>query len=443
MSFLFFSGCVASKPIEIEKPVVHDIEIVQEKEIAQEEVNTIVHISQDPDVYTKTIQTIDLNVTQEKFESQYFRAWTTQDANASRNSVDWAFKTYNIGNAYGENLQPLTQDFFEAMKTNSNFAQYSTLNKKAITLKDVNLRAFPTNKPLLMNPDIAGEGFPFDYLQNSAIAANKPIFATHYSKDKQWIHVFSSFAYGWIPADELVFLQSDQTELWQKAQQLLMIKDGVSIYSLNGDFLFKSKIGTIFALIDENDEYFTILAVSSYKTREPLFVKAKISKDVASKGFLEFNGENMKNVTNELLKSNYGWGGMYGQRDCSSTIKDMFAPFGIWLPRNSYQQSKVGDVVLLEGLSTNEKISIIKEKGVPFKTLLYKKGHIVLYVGVVNDEITIFQNVWGIKTKKDGMEGRLVIGKTIFSTLNLGDNLNDYDVNASMLENLKSINTLY
>ena len=142
----------------------------------------------------------------------------------------------------------------------------------------------------------------------------------------------------------------------------------------------------------------------------------------------------------DVSKTNYGWGGMYGQRDCSSTLRDMFAPFGIWLPRNSFQQSKIGKVIDLSSLTDDEKIGIIKEKAIPFQTLLYKRGHIVLYVGTINDEIIIFHNTWGIKTKEVEKEGRVVIGKTIFSTLKLGQNQKNYDKEAEILRNLRSMN---
>jgi len=91
-------------------------------------------------------------------------------------------------------------------------------------------------------------------------------------------------------------------------------------------------------------------------------------------------------------------------------------------------------------MSDEEKIVTIKKYGVPFETLLYKQGHIVLYIGVFDGKIIIFQNVWGIKTIKDGIEGRFIIGKTIFSTLQTGSNLNTFDTNASLLKNLKSMN---
>ncbi|MCD6191071.1 MAG: SH3 domain-containing protein [Sulfurimonas sp.] len=399
-------------------------------------------IPQDVRQYSSALDKNSTNISQSKFEKAYFGVWNSPTTLGNKDSVQWAFDTFKFGKSYAENLQLHKQEFFDKMKSNSNFENYLTLNKRAITLKEVNVRAFPTIRPLLRDPQRAGEGFPFDYLQNSTIHANKPLLVTHYSKDREWAHVFSSFAYGWVKVNEIAFLEKRYTDLWQKAEQILVIKENIPIYSLKGEFLFKSKIGMMFALIDEDESEYTVLTVSSYKNREPLFLKSKISKRNAHKGILAFNTQNMDLVVDEILGSNYGWGGMYGQRDCSSTLRDLYTPFGIWLPRNSYQQSKIGDILSLKELSNEEKIATIKEKAIPFKTLLYKKGHIVLYVGTFNDEVVVFQNTWGIKTKENGVEGRFIIGKTIFSTLSIGENLKNYDAEAGLLKNLTSMNTL-
>lgn len=51
--------------------------------------------------------------------------------------------------------------------------------------------------------------------------------------------------------------------------------------------------------------------------------------------------------------------------------------------------------------------------------------------------------MWGIKTKEEGKEGRYIIGKALFSTLNFGNNLDSYDDNSSIIHNLKSMNILF
>jgi len=407
------------------------------------EIYDLVNIPQDVSYFINNFsKSIALYDIQKQYEKHYFSVWNIDKPREDLDSSKWPFASFCVGSSYGENFQLLKQQFFDDMLKSANFDSYGSVNKKAIVLKETNIRAFPTVRPLLKDPSLAGEGFPFDYLQNSTLTANKPIFISHYSKNREWAYIFSSFTSGWIKSDEFVILNKKNSDIWQKAQQVHIIVEGSPIYSINGDFLFKSKIGMMFALISEDKETYTILTVSSANGNKALFLKSKISKNIAHKDILTLNKKNMANIVNEVSATNYGWGGVYEQRDCSSMLRDLFAPFGVWLPRNSYQQSKVGRVISLENLSDKEKTALIKEKGVPFETLLYKKGHIVLYVGTYSGEIIVFHNTWGIKTKKEDTEGRVVIGKPIFSTLKLGKNQVNYDKESEILRNLKSMNIL-
>ncbi|MCK4975115.1 MAG: SH3 domain-containing protein [Sulfurimonas sp.] len=408
-----------------------------------QEIYDLTYIPQEVTHYLQNIKdNIPIYNVQKRYKKYYFSMWNIKRPIESLNSVKWPFASYCVGESYGENFQLLKKSFFDTMLENANFNTYATVNKKALTLKETNIRAYPTIKPLLKDPSLAGEGFPFDYMQNSIIAANKPIFVSHYSKDREWAYIFSSFTSGWIKTDEFVVLNKQYTDKWQKAQQVRIVKEGIPIYSDSGEFLFKSKIGMMFALISENKKTYTILTVSSYKNSKPLFIKSKIQKNIAQKELLTLNKSNLANIIDEVSVSSYGWGGMYGQRDCSSMLRDLFSPFGIWLPRNSFRQSKMGKVISFNGMNDEDKIKLIKEKAIPFQTLLYKKGHIVLYVGTYNDEIVVFHNTWGIKTLKDGVEGRIVIGKAVFSSLKLGKNQENYDEESEILRNLKSMNIL-
>jgi len=378
----------------------------------------------------------------DKYAKYYFQAWNIETMDIPLKNAMWAYEAFTEENSYGENLQPLQKSFFQKIRENSNFDAYATINRRAITLRKLNIRAFPTNRPVLRDPEKAGEGFPFDYMQNTTIAANKPIFVSHYSKDKEWVFIKSSFAYGWVKSRDIVLMKKKYTDRWQNAQQIFILKDNEPIYTSRKDFLFKSTLGTMLPLIEEDDNRFHILTIANYKLNKPYYIESGLKKDFGHNGILPFNTKNINHIMFELLHVNYGWGGIYNQRDCSSTLRDFFAPFGIWLPRNSYKQSKVGKVISLENMSDLQKLTMIKEKGVPFETLLYKKGHIVLYVGIKDNKIIIFQNVWGIKTIDKEEEGRRIVGKTVFSTLQLGNNLPDFDENASLLKNLESMNII-
>lgn len=431
-TILIFSGCTQKELTPQKKEKVYSSEIYD-----------LVNIPQRVNTFTSGINFTQMSyINQNKYEKSYFTPWNIDKPSINKKDAMWPFDSYKLGKSYGENLQLLKKNFFTQMREEFNLEDYASLNKKAITIKYANIRAFPTERPLLLNPSKAGEGFPFDYLQNSTIQANKPIFVSHYSKSGEWAFIESSFTFGWIKTNELVFLEKNQTDIWQAAQQVFLTKEGVALLTEDGKFLFNSKIGTMLALVSESEDFYTLLVVSSLSSEKPLFVKSKISKSIASKSSLAFNASNLENIINEVSQSNYGWGGIYAQRDCSSMLRDIFAPFGIWLPRNSYTQSKIGEVIQLEGLSDTQKIATIKAKALPFKTLLYKKGHIMLYVGTYNGEVIAFHDTWGIKTNESGIEGRIVIGKPVFSTLKLGSHQEFYDESSEMLRNLKSMNIL-
>ena len=446
LSIVVFVGCSSKSldKLELKKQEKIQVDVNSRVEdIKPSEILDLINIPQDINNFINNNQDERILLPiQNKYEKYYFSMWNKNKPREDLASVKWPFNTYTFGKSYGENLQLLKKEFFDEMLQNANFKNYATLNLRAITLSEVNLRAFPTCRPVLMDPNKAGEGFPFDYMQNSSVHANKPILLSHYSKDKEWAYIFTSFTSGWIKSTDLVVLDKKYTDIWQKAQQVRIIKEDVAIYDGSNNFMFKSKVGMMFALVNESKDTYTILTVSKYKNKRPLFVKSKISKNIASKDVLKLTKQNLKSIINEVKLTNYGWGGMYGQRDCSSMLRDLYAPFGIWLPRNSYQQAQVGKVISLKNKTDEEKIKLIKEKAIAFKTLLYKKGHIVLYLGTYEDEIIVFHNTWGIKTKKDGLESRFVVGKPVFSTLSFGRGLNDYDESSEILKNLKSMNII-
>ncbi len=433
-----FNSCAVKKN-QTEKPM-KIVKVKVEKYISQS-ISDLKTVPQDVSYYTKNLAKSS-SFSQETYEKQYFRVWNLDKVSIALEDAKWAHDTYKVGNTYGENLQLHKELFFQKNLDNANYKQYSSVNKKALTLVNVNLRTFPTNKPVFFDPKKAGEGFPFDYLQNSSIAANKPLILSHYSKNGKWAFVESSFAFGWVKTRNIVVIDEKYTKLWQYSEQVFIIEEGVPIYSQDKEFLFKSRIGMMLPLVSEDEETYTVLTVSKYKNKNPLYIQSKIEKRVASKGVLDFNAKNIDMILKEISKTNYGWGGIFGQRDCSSTLRDFYAPFGLWLPRNSSQQSKLGKFINLEVMSEEEKRLVIKKEAIAFRTLVYKQGHIALYVGQFNNQAIIFQNVWGIKTKKDGVEGRFIIGRPIFSTLEVGKNLKAFDTNTSMLIKLKSISTL-
>ena len=379
---------------------------------------------------------------QEGYDEKYFEPWNYKEPPFSKEDILWPFTSYTYDKSYGENLKPLPEEWFAKMKDVGNYELFGTLNKKAISLSYLHLRNFPTHKPVFKDPSLAGEGFPFDYLQNSGVHANEPLFISHFSKDGRWAYVFTAYATGWVEKSGIAFIDDFVSQNWQDAEQIELIDEYYPIKDLDDNFVFQSRVGMRLALISIQKTHYIALAITAGKNNSASFTKVKIPLAIAKQGKLIFNANNLEKITNLMLQSHYGWGGLYQEKDCSSMLRDLYAPFGIWLPRNSFQQAKMGRVIPLHTLSIPEKRLAILEHAVPFETLLYKKGHILLYLGEYNGKISVLHNVWGIRTIENGEEGRKVIGKTVVSSLDLGKERENYDVSKSILSRLSSMNII-
>ena len=165
-----------------------------------------------------------------------------------------------------------------------------------------------------------------------------------------------------------------------------------------------------------------------------------LSKQIAATRPIKFAGESLKNLITVLLSQNYGWGGYLVNRDCSALVRDYFAAFKIPLPRNSFGQSQEGKIVMLSDMSLEEKKQTIVKYGVPFRTILYRPGHVAIYLGQKNGQILILHNVWGNHTR--GGKGRNIIGRAIISTVEYGKEIDEVDSKSLFLNSMSSMSIL-
>jgi len=119
--------------------------------------------------------------------------------------------------------------------------------------------------------------------------------------------------------------------------------------------------------------------------------------------------------------------------------RDFLSPFGIWIPRNSAAQKSFGEYVSLKDLTPKEKEAMILKNGIAFLSLIYLKGHIILYAGEFEGKALIMQNIWGVRTMEDGKEGRNVIGKAIISDLYVGANQPNVPENGLLINRVEGI----
>jgi cell wall-associated NlpC family hydrolase len=346
-------------------------------------------------------------------------------ASLSAETAFWGIKHYECKEGFAENLLPWRREEWQRLITLHQLDTYPSLARSAITVRNTSLRLFPTERPFFLNPRQAGEGFPFDYFQSSAIAVGNPVFATHSSSDGAWIFVESNFAFGWVPNDAIAWVTPALQRRYENGLYAAVIHDDTSLRSTKGDFLTQADLGAIFPLAERNTPSFSLyVPVRSADGSAELRIAVATSAHVALKP-LALTPAAIARLADPLMGQSYGWGGLFGNRDCSSNMRDLFTPFGIWLGRNSAKQGQQGGAFYdLRDKNPKEKEQEILSKGVPFVTLIWLKGHIGLYLGPApqSAEPLLLHNIWGIRTvDKEEKEGREIIGRLVITSLRPGE----------------------
>lgn len=327
------------------------------------------------------------------------------------------------------------------MEANVCFTDFPNVARLGLTTVRTNLRALPTNKPVFHDFNLPGEGYPFDYVQVSGIGVNVPVFILHATQDRSWIYVLSHIAWGWLPARDVAVLDSAEAAAWENSPKITVIEDNTPVQSIGGDFLFLASHGSFFPHMEEDSLRYIVLSAAADPAHRYVPVQAVISKNRAADSPVPLTYSHLITFVNRMIGEPYGWGGMFENRDCSATIKDLFTPFGLTLPRHSAHQAqgRYGRIEL-KNLPPQKKEALIVDRGIPYLSLLWLPGHIMLYIGSRDGHAQVFHNMWGIRTKSFfGKEGRKIVGQTVVTSLSPGRELADRDPDRDILHRIESM----
>jgi len=378
----------------------------------------------------------------DRARGRFFLPWTEEGFRHSKEDLLWPFKAYLPGRVYDEAGTLRPKGWFEELYDKANVGAFGSVNAPGVTLAEADLRSFPTCEPAFLSPDLPGEGYPFDYGQVSHVNAGEPIRISHFSADSLWAYVETSFAAGWIDVGKIAYVNEEAIKKCLQMPMAVAVKDNKTA-SEDGRILFNVKVGALFPLNKELlYELEVLVPTGKDKKGFAMFDCVRLPKETVKRWPVEFTQWNAATLINEMIGESYGWGGLFGKRDCSATTRDFFLPFGVWLPRNSRAQAESGSFISLDGLTGPQKERLIIERGTPFASLLYKPGHIMLYVGTYRGKAIVFHNLWGIKTYVKGKEGRYVIGRSVLSTLDIGNGFPDIRSEDLLINNVTGLTNL-
>ncbi|MBF0490637.1 MAG: SH3 domain-containing protein [Candidatus Omnitrophica bacterium] len=350
------------------------------------------------------------------------------------------FQTESLSDVFKKNMADyLDKEFFLADGTQRDANYLDNIKKNmhlnavvfgvepryALVTNFANQRFFPTKEGLYAK---RGD-LDFDELQNSGLDIGTAVAVVHESLDKKWVYVLSSLSDGWVEADKLVIGDMQQIKNYEQ------MKDFVVITSPRADLFLDAsmtiyyefvRMGNKLPFLDDNAQQWVVQIPGRSKEGQLQMVKAYIPKAQAHRGYLPYTARTIYNQAFLMLDKPYGWGDMNGQQDCSRFLQMVFATVGIELPRDSKNQAQVG----VELASFDETMGDNKTKLNALQTaqgaltLLPLKGHIMLYLGMVDGIPFAIHETSGFTKTQGERQIKYTLNKVTVSDLFLGEKSN-------------------
>ena len=362
----------------------------------------------------------------ERFLRMHYAPW---DAPAVRTSVDdvrQPFLKYQRETGFGENLRPHSPAWAAGLLDQAELDRFASKHTvPAIAVRNGDLRQLPTNRVRFDGLEKPGDFYPFDTLQESAVWAGTPLRVWHLTRDQAWAFVECGFSQGWMDVRDLAYVSPESMTAWRSARPLAVVADGAAVHDEAGLFRFQAWIGAIFpaAPAAGASGKTVILVPVADEHRRAVLMPAPVPAAAVAPWPLPATPRQLAALANQMLGQPYGWGGMYEHRDCSSMVRDLFVPLAMWLPRNSGEQARAGELTPLRDLPPDQRERAIIAKGVPWLTLVraVRASHVMLYLGRRDGRAIIMHHAWGPKVRlPDGREGQHVIGRCVITTLQPG-----------------------
>jgi cell wall-associated NlpC family hydrolase len=379
--------------------------------------------------------------TYQAFLKHYYSPWTDKASTFTdkpfKNFVKGSVRNFSYHLGYDENQHHHSRKWMNKIVENIRLASFPNRLQNAIVVRSAIERSMPTNKPSFASRSKPGHTFPFDDFQDAFLAENLPVKILQESKDRAWDLVQTNGSMGWVKASALATVNSEFIKKWQENKGYIEVnRDHVSVIDHKNVYRFMARMGAIYPIQSETSSDYIINIAIKNPDGKAMITTVKIAKKNADKIPLMATPENVAKIAKRFIGKPYGWGELYGYRDCSATLKDIFSYFGIWLPRDASQQADLGGKEFhVKDFKNSEKLKMLEEKGIPFFTLVHLDGHIMLYLGQKDGKTYVLHDMWGLKTRRlFRSNGRAVVGKTVITPIDFGHKY--INVKASLLDRM-------
>ena len=351
--------------------------------------------------------------------SKYSGSWV-------KKSIDGMLKVVSQQAQYFEDGTRIPNSFFGELRDYMDMGaiENSVKTRYALTVKYANQKIVPTDLSLLKGK----EEIFFDRNQNSALDIGTPIAILHTTKDGKWHYGIAPTSSGWVRDKDIAFGEKSDIDGFLSTKKFIVTTEPKSSIKIAGKYYDYLRMGVRLPYILTIDDNIMVLVPTKDENGKLILSNGTIRLNNIHKGYLDYTAENILTEAFKFLNAPYGWGGSFGEQDCSKFIQEVYATVGVKMPRNSSSQSMVGDKFLdLTNLSKDTKSNLLINSAHIGSTIIHLKGHIMLYIGEYKGEPYVIQTVWGDSRR------HYPLGRTAVTSLNFNNYLSKID-RATLIE---------
>lgn len=328
---------------------------------------------------------------------------------------------------YFEDGDRIAKNFYSKIKSDMSLDSIPTNRVKtryALTVNYTDQKLIPTELSLLKKKN----QIYFDRNQNSALDIATPIAILHSTDDGRWHYGIAPTSSGWVKDRDIAFGEKKEIENYLNAKEFIVTTEPKSALMIAGRYHDYLRMGVRLPTILSIEERTMVLVPSRDREGRLVMQNATIRSSNIHKGYLPYTPKNILIQAFKFLHTPYGWGGSFGEQDCSKFLQEIYATVGLRMPRNSSSQSLVGSKQIeLTDLRRESKIELL-EGVIVGSTIIHLKGHIMLYIGEYKGEPYIIHTVWG--------EGKrhFALGRTAITALEFNHYIDKIDKATQILE---------
>lgn len=266
--------------------------------------------------------------------------------------------------------------------------------RHALVTHRADLRTFPTALRVFNR---AGDT-DIDRFQESALFPGTPVLVLHESRTRDWVFVMSPRYAAWMRRDHLAIGAADEVLAYADRQPWLVVTGArvETVYTPEQPPLSRLSLdmGTRVPLRTDwpaNQPVNGQLPAGAYVIELPArddngnlrIMQALLpqSADVAP-DYLPLTPRHLLQQSFKFLGERYGWGHSYDARDCSGFVSEVYAGFGLQMPRNTGDQGKspaFNTLPVPQAMTRDERLALVKtlQPG----DLVYIPGHVMMVIG--------------------------------------------------------------